>query len=153
MHDTGLHGRVGPCRSDRFRQAPQPVTAHDQRIREAAVSQLGEHRRPLLGALAACGAQPQAQHVSLTSQVDADGDVHGPVGDLGAADLDHDRVDQQHRIHRVQRPVLPHRHASDDLVSDLRDRLAAHLGVIDLRKVRLDLSGGESLRIQRNHIG
>jgi len=85
--------------------------------------------------------------------VDADGDVHGPVGDLGTADLDHDRVDQQHRIHRIQRPVLPRSHVSDDLVGDLRDRLTAHLGVIDLLKVRLDLACGETLGIQRDHIG
>ena len=65
---------------------------------------LGQHRRPLLGTLTARWAQPQAQHVSFASDVHADGDVHGPVGDLRAADLDHDRVDQQHRIHRIEGP-------------------------------------------------
>ena len=113
----------GHGRSDRFRQAPQPGTAHDQRVSEAAVAQFGEHGRPLFGALAACGAQPQAQHVSFAGQVDPDGDAHAPVGDLGAADFDGDRVDQQHRIDRIQGPVLPRRHVRDDLVGDLRDRL------------------------------
>ena len=82
MHDARLHGRVGPRRSDRLRQAPQTVTAHDQRVSEAAVAKLGQHRRPLLGTLTARWAQPQAQHVSFASDVHADGDVHGPVGDL-----------------------------------------------------------------------
>src|SRR2546422_1686134 len=50
-------------------------------------------------------ADPQAQHVAFAVHVDAHGDIDGPVGDLAVADLDHDRVDQHHRIDAVQRPV------------------------------------------------
>ena len=78
--------------------------------------------------------------------------LDSPVGDLRVAGLDHDRVDQQHRIHGVEGPHLPHGHVLHDGVGDLGDRLTAHLGVIDLRGVRLDLTGGEALGIQRDHI-
>ena len=44
--------------------------------------------------------------------------VDGPVGDLAVADLDHDGVDQQHRIDPVQRPVLPGDQVLDDRVGD-----------------------------------
>ena len=43
-------------------------------------------------------AEPQAEHVAFAVEVDADRDIDRPVRDLGVADLDHDRVDQQHRI-------------------------------------------------------
>ena len=152
MHHAGLHRRVGPGRPDRGRQSFESVAAHDQRVGQAPVAQLGQHGRPLLGALAAGGAQPQAQHVAFALKIHADGHIHGPVGDLGVADLDHDRVDQQHRVDRVEGPVLPHRHVGHDLVGDLRDRLPAHRGVIDLFEMRLDLTGREPLRVQRDHI-
>ncbi len=133
-------------------EAPQTVAAHDQSVGQAAVSQLGEHRSPLLGALPAGGAQPQPQNVALALKIDPDGHIHGPVGDLGVTDLHDDRVDQQHRIHRIEGPVLPHRHVGHDLVGDLRDRLPAHRRVIDLGQVRLDLAGREALRVQRDHV-
>ncbi len=115
MHDTGLHGRLRPSRSDRLRQSLQPVTAGDQRVLQAAVAQLGQHRRPLLRAFAADRAQPEPEHVALTLEVDADRDIDGPVGDLPATDFDHQAVDQQHRVERIQWPALP----GDDLVDDL----------------------------------
>jgi len=63
----------------------QPVAADDQRVGQAAVAELAQHRRPLLGALAAHRSEPESEHVTLTVQVDADRDVDGPVGDLRAA--------------------------------------------------------------------
>jgi Domain of unknown function (DUF4387) len=50
MHDTGLHGRVEPGRADRVGQSLQAVAADDQRVRDPAVAELGEHGHPLLGA-------------------------------------------------------------------------------------------------------
>ena len=52
------------------------------------------------------------------ARIDPDGDVDGPVRDLGVADLDCDRVDQQHRIDRVEGPVLPHSHVLHDGIGD-----------------------------------
>jgi hypothetical protein len=85
--------------------------------------------------------------------VDADTDprVHGPVRDLPVADLDHDRVDEHHRIHVIERAGLPLRHVPEDPVSDLRDRLTTELGRVHLRQMRFDLTGGESFRGERDH--
>ncbi len=85
---------VGPGGPDRLGQTPQTVAAHDQSVGQAAVSQLGEHRSPLLGALPAGGAQPQPQNVALALKIDPDGHIHGPVGDLGVTDLHDDRVER-----------------------------------------------------------
>ena len=84
-------------------------------------------------------------------QVDPDRHVDRPVGDLPVADLHHDRVDEHHRVHPVQRPVLPLGHLLDDLVGDpgdgvLADRRAVHVG-----EMRGDLPGRQPARGQRQH--
>ena len=152
MHDAGLHGRLGPGEPDRLRQPLEAVAADDQRVLEAAVSQLGQHRRPLLGALTARRAEPEAEHVAFAVEVDADRDVDRPVRDLRAADLDHQAVDQQDRVERIERPALPGDHVVDDLVGDLRDRLPRDLGPVDLEQVLLDVAGRQALRVERDHV-
>ncbi len=62
-----------------------------------------------------------------------------------------DRIDEDHRIHRVEWPVLPLDHALDDLVGDGGDGLPRHLGAIDLRQMRGDLTGRQTLGGQRDH--
>jgi hypothetical protein len=90
------------------RQAFQAVAHGHEHVVHAPVLDLGEHPQPVLGALAvAVLAGPQAQHVPLAVRGDADRGVDGPVGDLAVADLHVDDIDEQDRIHRVQRPVLP----------------------------------------------
>ena len=60
--------------------------------------------QPELRALAAV-AGPQPQDVAFPGHGDPDGHVDRFVPDLPVADLDHDRVDEDHRVDRVQRPV------------------------------------------------
>ena len=103
-----------------------------------------------LGALAAV-AGPQAEDVAFPAHRHPDDDVDRFVADLAVADLDHQRVDEDHRIHRVQRPVAPLGHLLDHLVGDLRDGLLAHRGAVDLGEVRRDLPGGQPARGQRQH--
>jgi hypothetical protein len=56
--------------------------------------------------------------------VDPDRDMRRPVPDVGAvADLDHDRVEVDHRIQRVEGPMLPGGDLVADLVGDLADRV------------------------------
>ena len=113
----------GPGAPDRLRETLEPVAAHHEHVGHTPVAELGQHGGPLLGALPTRGPQPQPEDVAFALQVDADGHVDGPVGDLGAPDLDHDRVDQDHRVERVEGPVLPGHHVGHDVVGDLRDRL------------------------------
>jgi hypothetical protein len=55
-------------------------------------------------------------------------DPGGQAGGLGldhvvVADLDHDRVQEHHRVDRIQRPVLPGLHLLQHRVGDPGDRL------------------------------
>ena len=119
---------------------------------QAAVAQLGQHRGPLLGALAAGGPEPQAPHVTVAGEIHADRDVHGPVGYLGVKGLDHDRVEPSTGQTASRGAVLPRRHVGHDRVGDLRDRLPAHADAVELLEVRPDLTGREPFRVQRDHI-
>jgi hypothetical protein len=61
-----------------------------------------------------------------------------------------DGVDEDHRVDRVEWPVLPLGHALDDLVGDCGDGLPGHRRAVDLGQVGLHLAGGEALRGQRD---
>ena len=130
----------------------EPVAAHDQRIPQTTVAQLGEHRRPLFRALAAGGAEPEAEHLPLALEIDPDRDIDGTVGDLRAADLDDQAVDQEHRIERVERPALPGQHVLDDEIGDLTDRLTRDLGAVDLLQMLLDLARRQAFRVERDDV-
>ena len=49
MHDTQLHVGERPGRPDRFGEALETVAADDERIRDATIAELGQHRHPELG--------------------------------------------------------------------------------------------------------
>src|SRR3954447_8748695 len=93
--------------------SPSQTTMHTSS--RAAVLDLGEHREPELGALAAVTG-PQTEDVAFAVDGDADRDVDGLVDHLPVADLDHDGVDEQHRVDPVQRPGRPVGHLGHDLV-------------------------------------
>lgn len=150
MQHAGLGDRLGPGRSDRVGQTPQPVAHHDAHIRHTAVAELGEHAQPELGALPA-GRCPDPEDVALALHGDADGAVEGPVGDLAVTDLHMDRVDEHHRVDPIQRPDQPARHVLEHGVGDLADRLPRHLGAEHLDEMRLDLPGREPLRGEGDH--
>src|SRR6478736_1834551 len=95
-----LHDRAGPHGVDRLRQPFEAVADHDAHIGSTAVLDLGEHREPELRPLSAV-AGPQPEDVALPSAGHPDGHIDGPVGDLAVADLDEDRIDEHHRIHRA----------------------------------------------------
>ena len=127
MHHAGLDGRVGPGRLDRFGEAGEAVAADDQDVFDATVGKLRADTRPELRALGLL--HPDPQDVLDAVHVDADGEVSGLVADVGAvADLDHKRVEIDHRIERFQRSALPSQHLLADRVDDLRDRLLGKLG-------------------------
>jgi hypothetical protein len=89
----------------------------------------------------------------MSRAVDGDGerDVERPVRDVALADLDVHTVDEDHRIHRVQRPVLPVGHALHDPVGDGGDGLLGHPRVVHLGQVRGDLTVRQALGGQRDH--
>lgn len=66
-------------------------------------------------------AGPQPQDVAFTVDGHPDRDVDRSVGDLTVADLDVDGVDEHHRIHPIEGPVLPFGHLLEHLVGDPGD--------------------------------
>ena len=152
-----------------------PPSVHDSQLSPGVSMQLGRLRseRPLSRGWTRKRGPDNQQTANRRSQVNepngashanwtrkrgpdnANSHVHRPVGDLRAADFDHEAVDQQDqqdRIERVQRPLLPRDHVVDDLVGDLRDRLPQHLRAADPTKVLLDIAGRQPLRVQRDHV-
>jgi hypothetical protein len=152
MNNACLHDGLLPDGADRVRQALQAVADQQAHIARAAVLDLRQHPQPVLGALAvAVLAGPQPQDVPLAVHGDAQRQVDGPVSDLPLTDLHLDGIDEEHRIDRVQRPVLPVRQALHHPLGDRGDRLLGHLGAIDLAQVRDDFPVRQPLRGQGNH--
>ena len=146
---TRLSHRPRPDLRDRVREAFKAVADDHAHILDATVLQLGEHVQPVFGAFTAV-AGPEPEDVAVALAGDRERDVDGPVGDLPVADLDVDGVDEDHRVDRVEGPVLPLSHAIDDLVGDRGDRLPRHLRAVDLAQVRGYLTGRQTLRRQRD---
>jgi len=71
---TRLHDGLRPDRGHRVGQAGQPVADQDAHVLDAAVTDVGEHLMPVLGAFTAA-AGPQAQDVAFAVDGDADDDV------------------------------------------------------------------------------
>jgi hypothetical protein len=68
-----------------------------------------------------------------------------------ACPVGHDTVDEHHRIHAVQGPVLSIGHALHHPVGDRGDPVLGHLRPVHLGQVRADLPVRESLGRQRHH--
>ena len=99
------------------------------------------------------GSKPQAEHVAFAVEVHADRDVDGPVRDLGVADLDHDRVDQQHRIQADRAGGCCQASMSSTIASVIFEIVSRlDLGPVDLEQVRLDVAGRHALRVERDHV-
>ena len=115
-----------------------------------AVLDVGKNTHPKLCPLTS-GPGPEAKDVLLALQGHADRRINRPVGDLAITNLDHDCVDEDGRIHGIERTRLPGLHFLKDLVCDPRDCLLRHRCAIDLREVGTDLTGRQPVRIEREH--
>lgn len=65
-------------------------------------------------------------------------------------DLDNDRVEEDHRIEHLQRPLLPDQDLLADLVDDLRDRLMADLAADHGGEMVLDTTQRHAAGIERD---
>jgi hypothetical protein len=149
-----VHDRAWPDLADRVREPFEPVADEHQLVGHAPVLDLREHPQPILGALAlalAVLASPQPEDVAGALGGHRQREIDRPVGHVALADLDVDAVDEHHRIHRVQGPVLPLGHAVHHPIGDRRDGLCGDLRTVDLGQMRGDLPGGQPLGRQRDH--
>ena len=152
MGDTGLDQGFVPDGGDRRREAGQPVAAHDQRVAQAAVLQLGEDVQPELRAFGVL--QPDAQHVLDTVHIDADDQVGCLVGDHAAvADLHAQRVDVEDGVDVINGPVLPGSYLIRDHIGDPRYEGRGHLAAVDLFQVGGNVAGGHTAGVQgQDHV-
>jgi hypothetical protein len=150
MDDAGLHAGLGPHGLDRLGKAFESVAADEDHVFDAPVTEFGDHPQPELGTLG--GLQPDAQHVLAALDVDADGDVcclvaHGAF----VADLAHDGVEIDHRIHRVEWPHLPLLQFVEHGIGDRRDQVRRNLHLIHLGDVGPDVAHRHPPGVHRDH--
>lgn len=109
-----------------------------------------EHVQPELRSFSAV-AGPDPEDVAFTVHGDPDRHVERLVRDLAVADLDHDRVDERHRVHLVQGPVQPLRHLLQHPVADPADGVLGDAGAVHLGEMGANLPSGQTPRRQRQH--
>jgi hypothetical protein len=108
--------------------------------------------QPELGALV--GARPQPQNILVAFQIDAYGHVHGAVlHPPFVPHLDHQRIQKQDRIQRLQRAALPLLQFLDHRIGDCGNQRRRHFRAIDLLQMALDLACRHAPRVQRQDLG
>jgi hypothetical protein len=94
---------------------------------------------------------PDPQDVLDPVHVDPDRDMRGPVRHMRAvADLHDQRVEVDHRVERLQRPVLPCQDFLGDRLGDVADRLVGQVGAQRRREMVLDVADRHPAGVQRD---
>ena len=152
MDDAGLHPRLREDGLDRLGEPLQPVDAGDQDVLDAALLQVVEDLEP---ELARWFLEPHPEHVPVTVEGDAQGEVADPA--LHAAcfsDLDHEAVEEDDLVDVLQRPLLPGTHVLHDRVGDAADQVAADSHLLELRcrvQLRQTIADERRAWLQRIH--
>src|SRR5712692_7098104 len=107
----------------------------------------GSSPRAELGALGLL--DPQPQHLFLAVAVEGEGNVdrlvaHQPL----VADLDPQRIEENHRIDRIERPALPFPNFLENRIGDPADQIGGNLDPVELLQVRLDLANRQTPGIE-----
>lgn len=91
---------------------------------------------------------PAAQHVALAVGLDAHGQIDGPDHAV-VADLDPQRVEEHHRIHRLERAVLPAQRLGHHFVGDRADEIGRDLSALAFGQKRLNLAHAHAAGVSR----
>ncbi len=138
---SGIGGRPGPRWGRASCRRLQPVHDGDQDVLDAPVAQLVHHRQPELGAFVV--GDPEAQNLAFTIPGDAQGDVNGLVFDhptVGVADLHAQSVENDDRIHPVQRPMLPLPDLVQHGIGDAADQVGRDPQAVKILQMSLDVA-------------
>src|SRR5713226_9564378 len=105
----------------------------------------GSSPRAELGALGLL--DPQPQHLFLAVAVEGEGNVdrlvaHQPL----VADLDPQRIEENHRINRIERPALPFPNFLENRIGDPADQIGGNFDPVELLQV--DLANRQTPRIE-----
>ncbi|GAA2425196.1 hypothetical protein GCM10010421_09810 [Streptomyces glaucus] len=145
-----LNGPFGE-RRDGAGQALESVADEHAHVLDAPVPDPGQGLEPVLGAFAAAG--PRTGNLARAVHRDRQGDVDRPVRHLPVAHLHVHAVDEDHRMDRVQRPVLPLGHLVHDLVGGGRRGLLGHARAVDPGQAGGDVTVRQTTRGQRQDHG
>ena len=122
------------------------VNDSDQNITDASVLQLVHDAQPELGAFGVF--DPKAQNILRSVRLDAKCNIDGFVAHQAlVADFDPQRVEEDQRIARLQRAVLPFANRFQNRVRHRRDQIGRNFEPIDLKQMTLDLPHRHPARI------
>src|SRR4051812_12818684 len=151
MHDAGLDDRLRKDGVDRFGESLQAIDNGDENVADAPVPEFVHDSQPELGAFGVL--DPQAENILRAVCLDAQGDVDRLVADHAlVSDLDPHCVEEDERVTRLQRTVLPFRHGLKNRVRHRRDQIGGDLEPIELHEVALNLPRGHAARIHRHDL-
>ena len=151
VHDACLK-RGSLVRSAKgLRNSLQAIGDGDQNIFNTACLEVVEDLEPEFGAL--CVLDPQPQDVAAAVGQNPQRQINCLVAHNGFfSNLDSQRVKEDHRIHRFERPVLPGADLGHDGVGDRADELRAHFRAVLLGQKPLNLSYRHAARIHRDDL-
>ena len=110
-----------------------------------------EHLHPELGFLGAFN--PQAQDVAAAVGQHAQGQLNGHVANDGVfLDLHVQRIEEHHRVHRLQRASLLGRHLGRHRLGHAADEFVGNVGAVGLQQETLDLAHGHAARVHRDDV-
>src|SRR5271166_7194777 len=122
MHDAGLDERLRKYRRNGFRKSLQAVDDGDQDVVDATDFQLVHDLEPELRAFGLL--DPQAKDFFLAGRIEGKRHIHGLVlDDALVADFDPQSIEENDRIDRIERPVLPVPDFFEDGIGDPADQI------------------------------
>ena len=134
-------------RVDGIGDALEPVHAADQNIIHTAILKLSEDAQPELGAFVL--GEPHAQQLLVAFKIDAQGQVDRFVDHLLVlADFDHDAIQVDDGVNRIQRTRLPFHDPLHHSFCDFGDQGGRDVGVVHLLESGDDLPGGHTLGVE-----
>ena len=151
MDNASLDDRVGEHGGDRVREALQAADNGKQDVFDATVPELVHHPQPELGAFILL--EPQAEHLLGAIGADAQRDADRLVANhVLVADLDLDRVEEDQRVNRIKRPLLPSRNLIEHGVGHRADQIGRDVDAVQIVQVPGDLAGAHTPRVHRHDL-
>ena len=151
MDDARLNDRLREHRGDRLGEALEAIDDGKQDIFRAPVAKLIHHPQPEFGTLILL--KPQAEHLFAAIGADTQRNVDRLIADHAlVADLDPDRVEENERVDRIERPLLPGGHFVEHRIGHRADQVGRDVDAIQFVQMSDDLPGAHAARVHRHDL-